>query len=61
MDFGLARTVDDDMTGYVATRYWRAPEIMLQWRHYDKKGIIIIIAILINNYTSGQIHVHYQP
>lgn len=37
LDFGLARTSDDDMTGYVATRYWRAPEIMLQWKHYDKK------------------------
>ena len=26
------------MTGYVATRYWRAPEIMLNWMHYGKQG-----------------------
>ena len=26
------------MTGYVMTRYWRAPEIMLNWMHYGQKG-----------------------
>jgi serine/threonine protein kinase len=25
------------MTGYVSTRYYRAPEIMLTWQRYDKK------------------------
>lgn len=37
-DFGLARVSDPDMqqTGYVATRYYRAPEIMLFWQAYDK-------------------------
>lgn len=25
------------MTGYVVTRYYRAPEIMLTWRRYDEK------------------------
>lgn len=25
------------MTGYVSTRYYRAPEIMLTWRKYDEK------------------------
>lgn len=34
LDFGLARQRDDEMTGYVATRWYRAPEIMLQWMHY---------------------------
>ena len=24
------------MTGYVATRWYRAPEIMLKWMHYTK-------------------------
>ncbi len=28
------------MTGYVTTRYWRAPEILLQWMHYGEKGIL---------------------
>ncbi|KAJ3381608.1 MAPK protein hog1, partial [Lobulomyces angularis] len=36
-DFGLARATELQMTGYVATRYYRAPEIMLTWQHYDNK------------------------
>lgn len=38
MDFGLARHTDDEMTGYVATRWYRAPEIMLNWMHYNMTG-----------------------
>jgi p38 MAP kinase len=34
-DFGLARIQDPQMTGYVSTRYYRAPEIMLMWKKYD--------------------------
>ncbi|KAJ5982656.1 Mitogen-activated protein kinase hog1 [Penicillium sp. IBT 35674x] len=34
-DFGLARAQDPQMTGYVSTRYYRAPEIMLTWQKYD--------------------------
>ena len=26
------------MTGYVSTRYYRAPEIMLTWQKYDVAG-----------------------
>jgi len=33
-DFGLARIQDPQMTGYVSTRYYRAPEIMLTWQKY---------------------------
>ncbi|EKV04288.1 hypothetical protein PDIG_16450 [Penicillium digitatum PHI26] len=36
-DFGLARIQETHMTGYVSTRYYRAPEIMLTWRKYDEK------------------------
>ncbi|KAK2113588.1 Mitogen-activated protein kinase 14 [Saguinus oedipus] len=36
LDFGLARHTDDEMTGYVATRWYRAPEIMLNWMHYNQ-------------------------
>ncbi|XP_070557685.1 mitogen-activated protein kinase 14B-like isoform X2 [Ptychodera flava] len=36
LDFGLARMADDEMTGYVATRWYRAPEIMLNWMHYSQ-------------------------
>jgi len=38
LDFGLGRPMGDQMTGYVMTRYWRAPEIMLNWMHYGQKG-----------------------
>lgn len=34
-DFGLARMSESQMTGYVSTRYYRAPEIMLTWQRYD--------------------------
>ena len=36
LDFGLALQADDEMTGYVATRWYRAPENMLNWMHYNK-------------------------
>lgn len=41
-DFGLARVIsngtDDNafLTEYVATRWYRAPEIMLSWKDYSK-------------------------
>lgn len=38
LDFGLARAADIEMTGYVATRWYRAPEIMLNWMHYSRNG-----------------------
>lgn len=40
LDFGLARQADEEMTGYVATRWYRAPEIMLNWMHYNQTGTI---------------------
>lgn len=41
LDFGLARHTDDEMTGYVATRWYRAPEIMLNWMHYNQTGVLL--------------------
>ncbi|XP_065182264.1 mitogen-activated protein kinase 14-like [Sycon ciliatum] len=42
LDFGLARIKSSSdnacMTGYVATRWYRAPEVMLQWEHYGNTG-----------------------
>lgn len=38
-DFGLARVEDDQegfMTEYVATRWYRAPEVILSWKEYTK-------------------------
>lgn len=39
LDFGLARPTEIEMTGYVATRWYRAPEIMLNWMHYNQTGL----------------------
>ena len=36
LDFGLARPTENEMTGYVATRWYRAPEIILNWMHYHQ-------------------------
>jgi p38 MAP kinase len=30
------------MTGYVSTRYYRAPEIMLTWQKYDVAGKVLL-------------------
>ncbi|GAB1599370.1 mitogen-activated protein kinase HOG1-like [Argonauta hians] len=36
MDFGLARQVNNQkMTGYVQSRWYRAPEIILNWEKYN--------------------------
>ncbi|KAK9847386.1 CMGC/MAPK/P38 protein kinase [Penicillium brevicompactum] len=36
-NFGLARPYEHQMTGYVTTRYYRAPEVMLLWQSYGKE------------------------
>ncbi|XP_012942328.1 mitogen-activated protein kinase 14 [Aplysia californica] len=37
LDFGLARSNAQEMTGYVVCRWYRAPEIILSWMHYNEK------------------------
>lgn len=46
-DFGLARALIPGlknkvgvMTDYVATRWYRAPELLLSWKEYDESGKI---------------------
>lgn len=52
IDFGLARSEREEMTGYVATRWYRAPEIMLKWMHYTKAvDIWSVGCILAEMYT----------
>lgn len=36
-DFGQARVKAVHMTGYVTTRFYRAPETMLTWKRYNEK------------------------
>ena len=53
-DFGLARITDIEMTGYVSTRYYRAPEIMLTWQHYDKAVDIWSVGCIFAEMLIGQ-------
>eukprot|EP00054_Salpingoeca_dolichothecata_P014941 m.85095 g.85095 ORF g.85095 m.85095 type:complete len:404 (+) comp21245_c1_seq1:104-1315(+) len=65
LDFGLARVANHDggMTGYVATRWYRAPEIMLRWGNYkdtvDMWSVGCIMAELLTGRAlfQGQDHV----
>lgn len=64
LDFGLARPAESEMTGYVATRWYRAPEIMLNWMHYnmtvDIWSVGCIMAELLTGRTlfPGSDHIH---
>lgn len=64
LDFGLARPAETEMTGYVATRWYRAPEIMLNWMHYNKTvdvwSVGCIMAELLTGRTlfPGSDHIH---
>ncbi|XP_058844801.1 mitogen-activated protein kinase 14-like isoform X2 [Acipenser ruthenus] len=55
LDFGLARHAESEMTGYVVTRWYRAPEIILNWMHYtqtvDMWSVGCILAELITGHV----------
>ncbi|KAI1230946.1 hypothetical protein IHE44_0008381 [Lamprotornis superbus] len=46
LDFGLARQADAEMTGYVVTRWYRAPEVILNWMHYNQTDLDQLTQIL---------------
>ncbi|XGW31476.1 hypothetical protein V3C99_009996 [Haemonchus contortus] len=54
LDFGLARTADHEMTGYVATRWYRAPEIMLNWMHYTQTVDVWSVGCILAELVSGK-------
>nr|KAF6363218.1 mitogen-activated protein kinase 14 [Pipistrellus kuhlii] len=54
LDFGLARHTDDEMTGYVATRWYRAPEIMLNWMHYNQTVDIWSVGCIMAELLTGR-------
>ncbi|KAJ6143746.1 hypothetical protein N7471_003199 [Penicillium samsonianum] len=64
-DFGLAREQDHQMTGYVSTRYYRAPEIMLTWQRYNyavdiwSTGCILAEMLLGKVLLPGKDNVHH--
>ncbi|KAF7589923.1 MAPK protein hog1 [Aspergillus hancockii] len=63
-DFGLARERGYQVTGYVATEYYRAPEIMMTWQKYDEAvdiwsaGCIFAEMIMGRPLFPGKDHVH---
>ncbi|CAJ0959367.1 unnamed protein product, partial [Mesorhabditis belari] len=54
LDFGLARPADIEMTGYVATRWYRAPEIMLNWMHYSQTVDVWSVGCIMAELVSGK-------
>lgn len=54
LDFGLARQTDSEMTGYVATRWYRAPEIMLNWMHYTQTVDIWSVGCIMAELITGR-------
>lgn len=54
LDFGLARHADDEMTGYVATRWYRAPEVMLNWMHYSQTLDIWSVGCIMAELLTGK-------
>ncbi|TPX48858.1 hypothetical protein SeLEV6574_g01807 [Synchytrium endobioticum] len=53
-DFGLARVSESQMTGYVSTRYYRAPEIMLTWQKYDAQVDIWSVGCIFAEMLEGK-------
>ena len=64
IDFGLAREQEHHMTGYVVTRWYRAPEIMLTWQQYGYEidiwstGCILAEMNLARPLFPGKDHIH---
>ncbi|OXU28438.1 hypothetical protein TSAR_008410 [Trichomalopsis sarcophagae] len=54
LDFGLARPTENEMTGYVATRWYRAPEIMLNWMHYNQTVDIWSVGCIMAELLTGR-------
>ncbi|KAL0968482.1 hypothetical protein UPYG_G00267420 [Umbra pygmaea] len=54
LDFGLARQTDSEMTGYVVTRWYRAPEVILNWMHYTQTVDIWSVGCIMAEMLSGK-------
>lgn len=54
LDFGLARHTEDQMTGYVATRWYRAPEIVLNWMHYGQTVDVWSVGCIMAEMLTGK-------
>uniref|UniRef100_A0A3B4AS62 mitogen-activated protein kinase n=1 Tax=Periophthalmus magnuspinnatus TaxID=409849 RepID=A0A3B4AS62_9GOBI len=54
IDFGLARQADSEMTGYVVTRWYRAPEVILNWMHYTQTVDIWSVGCIMAEMLQGK-------
>ncbi|KAM4796695.1 mitogen-activated protein kinase 13 isoform 2-T2 [Rhinophrynus dorsalis] len=54
LDFGLARHADAEMTGYVVTRWYRAPEVILSWMHYNKTVDVWSVGCIMGEMLTGK-------
>nr|XP_048307169.1 mitogen-activated protein kinase 13 [Myodes glareolus] len=54
LDFGLARHADPEMTGYVVTRWYRAPEVILSWMHYNQTVDIWSVGCIMAEMLTGK-------
>nr|DBA18589.1 TPA: hypothetical protein GDO54_016820 [Pyxicephalus adspersus] len=55
LDFGLARQTESEMTGYVVTRWYRAPEIILNWMHYNQTVDIWSVGCILAEMITGRV------
>ncbi|XP_051907404.1 STKc_p38 domain-containing protein isoform X1 [Hippocampus zosterae] len=55
LDFGLARHAETEMTGYVVTRWYRAPEVILNWMHYSQTVDVWSAACILAEMITGQV------
>ena len=52
----MLRPTENEMTGYVATRWYRAPEIMLNWMHYNHTVDLWFVFVLVFIFTFPHFH-----
>ncbi|MCI4387542.1 hypothetical protein PGIGA_G00075350 [Pangasianodon gigas] len=55
LDFGLARHAEMEMTGYVVTRWYRAPEIIFNWMHYTQTVDIWSAGCILAEMITGEV------
>lgn len=55
IDFGLARRIEPEMSSYVITRWYRAPDIVLNWRHYDQAVDIWSVGCILAEMLTGKV------
>ncbi|KAG5282628.1 hypothetical protein AALO_G00058090 [Alosa alosa] len=55
LDFGLARHTETEMTGYVVTRWYRAPEVIFNWMHYSQTVDVWSAACILAEMITGQV------